>query len=236
VEIAASTTYDSEWLIVYVVKNNTAVVADYLLDLAIGGAGSEVVFWSNLLFSTANSSESVEHVLVPFGIPAGSRISAKVQSTDASAAIRVGLKFIKGGCFPGALRRITTYGADTSDSGGVQVDPGGASDTKGAWSQLSAALTNPVKWGVVAVGSRNNGVIGAISSARLDIGVGASLSEVVVVADLHLKGGSVEDLWNPCLHTLPLHLPAGVRLAARLQSNNTDATDRLIDVAFYGLD
>jgi hypothetical protein len=27
-----------------------------------------------------------------------------------------------------------------------------------------------------------------------------------------------------------------VRLAARLQSNNTDATDRLIDVAFYGLD
>lgn len=235
-ELVASTAFDSEWLCLYVVKNNTVVVADYLVDLAIGGAGSEVTFWSNVLFSTATSTEPIDQALIPYGIPAGTRVSARVASTDASAVIRVGLRLIKGGSFPGGLKRITTYGAETSDSGGTEVDPGGVSDTEGAWSELSSALTNPVEWGVVSIGSRNNGNIGLLSSARLDLGVGAAASEVVVVQDIPLKAGTVNDMWGPCLHSFPLKLPAGARLAARLQSNNTDNTDRRIDVAFYGID
>jgi hypothetical protein len=43
--------------------------------------------------------------------------------------------------------------------------------------------------------------------------------------------------WSPnTVGPLPVDIPAGTRIAARMQASITDATDRLMDVIVYGID
>lgn len=220
------------------------VETDYLVDLAIGAAGSEVVIAENLLVCGASSSGyrvAVYAFHLPVQIPAGVRIAARCQALGASSgALHVNCSLLAQGLLPSSpLSRVTTYGADTSDSGGVSVDPGGSANTKGAWSQL-AASTRPAGLLVVAFGNQAN-IARSAGNFMVDIGVGAAGAEVVVIPNLALKasasGAGVTIALEPLVFPpLPVAVPAGARLAARAQSNNTDATDRLLDVVCYGID
>lgn len=213
----------------------TTATADYLLDIAIGPVGGETVIVSDLLISSQSVGNLVVQIaLFPIAIPAGSRISARCQSSDASAALNIVLQLIKGGVFQAmGLTRCSSYGPDTSDSGAQVVDPGAVANTKGAWTQIVAA-TDPIEWAVIALGNRNNAVQ-AISNNLLDIGIGSPGSEQALITDLYYRCHTTGDCFDPVLTALPLRIPAGSRLAARCQSTTTDATDRLVDVAVYGV-
>lgn len=235
-ELSASTGIDADGFYLYVLSGSLA--ADYLIDIAIGGSGSEVDILSNLLCSSpSNSNEAPYEIYVPLPIAAGSRIACRCQSSDSNAGLTVSGVIAKGGFFEAMkMSRATTYGADTTDSGGVSVDPGATINTKGSYSQISAAITNPIRYAIICAGAQNNTVRTSMTHV-VDIAYGGAGSETIIVPDLNLRQiavsfDTIQPAWTPRF----FDLQAGQRLAARQASSNNDATDRLLDIAVVGFD
>lgn len=233
VEIEDSTLFNVSAIMLTFLNSNGG---DYLIDIAVGAGGSEQVIISNLLWTASLfTGDNPSHVLFPIAIPAGTRVSARCQCTTGSRVTTLSVLFIAGSVLAGGkLQRVETSGAATGDSGGTSVDPGGTINTKGAYSQLSAALVHPIKWIIIAVGNQAN-------TARttcfwlIDIAIGAGGSEQVVIPNLSFISRTEDDMPRPHAVGLPVDIPAGVRLAVRAQCSINDATDRLIDVAVYGV-
>lgn len=226
-EISSSIPHGSTGIVIH---GALATAGDMLMDLAIGGAGSEVDIFPNLLVS-AISAVSFS-VFVPLALPAGQRLSVRCQHTTGGTAMSVEVTLIGGG--GSAMQRVETCGATTADSGGIAVDPGGSINTKGAYSQLIATTAFAYKHVILALGGRNNSANGS-ANWLVDIAVGAAASEVVIVGDLRLRSDAAHDLVMPPYFSFPCDIPAGSRIAVRAQSSNADATDRLIDAVLYGV-
>jgi hypothetical protein len=132
------------------------------------------------------------------------------------------------------MQIVTSYGATTADSGGISVDPGGVANTKGEYSEITAATTSPIDWLVVAIGNAND-TARITNQMLLDIAIGAAASEQIIVPDLDVVVASAGDNIFPLFSNMPMSMPTGVRIAARLQSTSTTVGDRLLDVAAYGV-
>lgn len=219
---------------------NVAMVGtnrDFLFDIGVGAAGSEVVILENVLVSIGSISiGQIVEAYVPLPIKAGTRIAARCQSTTVSAVLGI-MAHLAAGDFYSAMRcgRATTYGALTADSGGTSIDPGAVASTKGSWVELAASLTNPFRSALVCVGNQANAVRSA-ASYSLDLGIGAAASEQVVLADNYMHADATTDLVFPPLIQRFLSAKSGERLAARAKSDITDATDRLFDLVVIGFD
>lgn len=236
-QIVASCPFDAAGFFLSFGGSNNTNVFDSLVDVAVGGAGSEQVILSNYLVSVSGFVAAKMSVFVPLKIAAGQRIAVRHQATTAGATLGIGIQIAAGDFFSDlTLGRATTYGADTSDSGGTQVDPGGIANTKGAWAQIVASTTNPSRYIIICVGSRANGVYDASSTSLMDIGVGAAASEQVLVDDLFAFVTGATDVYDTGAHARSVSVAAGQRLAARAQGSVTDATDRLRDIVVIGFD
>jgi hypothetical protein len=234
-QIIASSSQRADGLLITVSPSNIAT-ADYLVDIGIGGAGSETVLLSNLLYSVGSSATGFGPISIfcPIYVAPGTRISARAQSSDTSAVgVSVIVRLIKGGTAERIRSTVaTTYGADTSDSGGTAVDPGGSAHTKGAWTEISASVSVGFDSCLLLFGQRNN-ASNANQNMLLDIGVGASGSESVIFADMYMRILDVEQIYPNCIW-LPISVKPGQRLAARCQCSGIDATDRVIDLVVVG--
>lgn len=119
------------------------------------------------------------------------------------------------------------FGAIQSNNSGQPTAPQGTSLTpvvgsKGSWAQAIASLTNDT-YGLLICINGNNVSAGSRNSV-VDIGIGASGSEVVLIPDL-IAGNAVNynvgggGLW----YFFPVALPAGTRIAVRGQGSVTTA-------------
>jgi len=230
-ELINSTAFNAVGLLLAGLHSDQASGADYLIDVAIGPAGSEQIVISNLLISETTVL-NVTHYYFPIAIPAGSRISARCQSSIGGALIRllgnlIGTGF---GPFP-AYNVVSTYGANTADSGGTSIDPGASVDTKGAFVQLTNATTYPIKHLNLAFGGQTN-VVRTTARWLVDIAIGPA--NTPVVENLIIGATVVGDAIVPGAVSLPVTIPAGSRISARAQCSITDATDRLFDLILYG--
>lgn len=233
-QLIASTAFDAS--LVLVMLDDLAAGVDYLIDLAIGGAGSEQVIAANLIATGGTGSISYGgQYWLPIAIPAGSRLAASCQATTLSQIIRVScLLFGQGfaGWSPG--NRVDTYGANTATSGGVSVDSGGTANTKGSYSQITASTNAPMTGLILAIGNQHN-TVRSSQSWLLDVAIGGAGSEQIVLPNLAFNASTSPDIVTPQTYgPLPLSIPAGSRIAARSQSDGIDATDRLFDVVVYG--
>lgn len=232
-QLTASTAFDVSHLQVFV-RADTAF-AGYLVDIGIGGAGSETVLIPDLLVQSRTDAGYIFQF--PLAVPAGTRVSARCQSTTVSATCRVAV--VAAGS-PWGLHvpcsRVVAMGVDTADTGStVTVEPGAVANAKGSWVEVTSATSAPFRGLVPAVGGRGNT---ALSDADylLDIGIGGSGSETVLIADMPQRAGAASDFFSPGTYPLlPVDLPAGVRIAARAQSSITDASDRVLELALYGV-
>lgn len=211
--------------------------ATYLLDLAIGGAGSEQVILSNFLLAdqkgTQNNSGATG-VFIPLKIPAGVRVAARLQCSTGGASLRVGLTLFDGGfLLPEGFQRCTTYGANTATSSGTATNAD--QNAMGAWGELTASTTNPIRLLYVAPIVALADTALTSTTVLFNIGVGAAASEVEVVSDIPILGSVFEDAAHPrFIGPFPVNIPAGSRLAIQHQSNNSaDMHDMLW--AVYGL-
>jgi hypothetical protein len=197
---------------------STGVDTSLLLDIGIGGAGSELILVPSIMWGH-NSGERT--MLVPIHIPTGSRISARCQAAVISKTIEV-TAFVAGGGLGGGEygARATAYGVNAATSSGTPLTTPGATNTKAAWTQIVASTTNPIRW-LIPMAAPPAGDVALVNNDSLvDIGYGGSGSEQVLIANLPYRHTSAEACRFPQI-AVPAFLPAGTRLAARSQGSST---------------
>jgi len=112
-------------------------------------------------------------------------------------------------------------GSPSSNLGVAVGNPAGAANTKDtSWTQLIASTAFDAQLVVVTIGSSS--AAATDTSTLIDIGIGASTAESVLIPDI-LAGGvnSANNVAGTRHHIFPLYLPAGSRVSARAQSVRT---------------
>src|SRR6185437_3003572 len=244
-ELITSTPRDSTWMIVQI-QNSGAATSGIITstNISFGASGSEVNVVNNLRMQTDSNSSlpgQASCYMFPLVVPAGTRIAANMQSNAAAASTtRMTVQL-----FDDAFGSITgggaidTYGFNSATSGGVVVDPGSTGNTKGAWSRVTASLTNDLA-GFFLGFDYGSGSTGSFQYYwTMDVGVGASGSEVVVLPDFQIYGKSItntKSISPPNTPYFPIQIPAGTRVALRSQVNQSTAnTSRWLGVTLYGV-
>lgn len=200
-QLTAATSYAAGGALVIIGGANTSGGA-YLIDIAIGGSGSEQIILPDLYYH-AQSDSTYMYFYIPISIPKGSRIAARAACSSASRTVRVNVVTVAGEAVAGSA---TAYGTDSANSRGTQLTSSGTSNTKGSYTQLTAATTASHRWCVAML----RGVSG--SQYLVDLAVGAAAAEQVVVPNLNLRDSSGGD---PVAFGFPMMVPEGTRIAGR---------------------
>lgn len=203
-----------------------------LIDIAIGGAGSETIVAANLI----GGYRSHRGTLFPLHIPAGSTVRARIATPLSFMLITMAATAYIGEPDSGLTvpGRITTYGADTANSGGTSVTPSGTQNVKGSYAQLTAATTAPIHAMMVLVQASTSPP--ATGQYAIDIAVGASSSESVALPDHYVyveNSPAYVYPQSPEFCPLSVCIPAGVRLSARCMVTSGSVSTP-VEVAVYG--
>lgn len=229
-QLTAATDADVDELIVAVRDCFTSGQnSSSLMDIGIGGAGSEVVIIANIAVGYYGHTNRFP---VPV-IPKGTRIAARMQSASAS---RTASLYVVPQGSTGRRRiagPIVTIGADTATSRGVSVTTPGSNNTKAAWTQITASTAQAFQG--LALGVQGGGQTAIPdANALVDIGIGASGSEVVLVGNIPLLINSSELVIHLAdLGFWPLRIPQGSRLAVRYQASAFGGLG--LDAILYGV-
>lgn len=220
VELISSTAFQTFSVRIHL---NNVDNSDALVDIAIGAAASEQIIVANVPADRATVSRSLT-IPLPLALPAGTRISARVQKTAGATDVYSSIEICATSALGrSSLQRCITYGAATADSGGTSVNPGGTPGTKGSYSEITASTTTPIEYLLLCIGNQNNGAR-TQGYFALDVAIGAAGSEQRIILDETLYSSSSQEI-------APEHLPfevdilAGSRLACRAQSQTTNTFD-----------
>lgn len=112
------------------------------------------------------------------------------------------------------------------DRTSVTVSNSGTANTKGAWAQVMAATPARAIWLLVTVRSAGASV------GAFDLAIGAAGSEQILIADLFHRETQNGDSTVPYL--FPVNIPAGTRIAARIQKNAAGGTGVVSVALGYG--
>jgi hypothetical protein len=238
-QIVASTPDEANGFIVILgAITGGSSAAQILVNLYIGASGQEVPLVTGIQIAKSGSSIGAQRIVtVPLNIPAGSRISASMQADIFGNCPEVRCTIIPLGIgFAGAqpCDAFEAWGVNTATSMGTEATASATQYTKGAWVEMIAATGLDSQQIVVQL-QRASLLYGRY---RLDIGVGASGSEVVAVGDITFivgnDGGTDASQYcsrDMTLH-IPLTIPAGSRISMRIESNGASATARASILAF----
>lgn len=98
----------------------------------------------------------------------------------------------------------------------LRITASGSINTKGSWTQIVASTNYDVEF--IYHVSSNMTANGVTTGGLLDIGTGAAASETVIVENIFVGGCGLVGV-SPQPLVIPIRIPAGTRVAARLQSN-----------------
>lgn len=237
-QMTAAATYDSTWIMVWV---QTAFSGGWAVavDIGVGASGSEVVIVNNLAFTQYQSSTS-GRFFFPLTIQAGTRIAARASSNFTNDSMQVQIV-----CFDdsflsaGAGSAVDTYGFSTAVNLGTAVDCGATANTKGAYTQIASSLTADISGFIINIDNQSaTDAAGAQVAALIDVAVGGSGSEVVILPNLQtfwFTGATSNAVGTPLLPYLPLPIAAGTRIAVRGQCSTAVSPDRVFGVTLYGV-
>lgn len=233
-QLVASSAAAASWIEV-IIGFPSVGAQQYMVDIGVGGAGSEAVLLPNLHFEGISADSGTAHYIFPVAIAAGTRVSARCQSNSGgSDTIQVMAILWKGdaGGFaaPGS---VAAYGVATASTSLTAVDPGGTANTKSAWVQMTASTGIDIRWLMFCV-SRGGSSTSASTRYLVDIGTGGAGSETVLVANAFAVAAIAGDYAIPRTFGFAVDIPSGTRIAARIQSSSTVSGDRVLDVAVYG--
>lgn len=235
-QLTAATTREAQGILLQWSNESGGAV---LLDLGIGSAGNEKVLIPDFVTAqytitgptTANGTHSA---YFPVAIPAGARVAVRGQ-TNAGAGFVVSVSAVLFASSPGSRSAsvVEAIGVSTASSIATNLDPGGTANTEGSWTELAAATTRQFDAIVLAV--HNNAILTADTEWLVDIGIGAAASEQVVIPNVAFRADANLIRGTKIYMTVPITIPAGVRVAARAQCSRNTATERVIRAALYGL-
>ncbi len=227
-QLIAATAYEAFGIFVGVHANATASTrVSILVDIAIGGAGSETVIIPNLIAgnqaASATTSLMGSHYFFPIRIKAGSRISATCQAGVAADTVNVGVHLLQHQV-PGAWygTRVTAYGADTATSTGVSMSPG--NNTYATDVNLSASTANPIKYLQIGTDLYTN-TTGSTLRGLLRLTAGSSvLAQDLPYAESTTLESTMFTPANFILSHMRLNIPAGVALKISAMRNAAAAS------------
>ena len=226
VELIASTSSDAEYVTLMTGYGGAAQRDSFLVYIAIGGTGVESDICA-IAVPGYNGWATPNHAPIPLSIPSGSRVSVAVDPRSAGA-YSIGIALY--------LSNATYLGeATANETSGVCIlqDPGGSTNSKSSpWDELIASTSENWDYIVVTVGQDGN----AASTDKwqlLDIGIGASGFETVLIPDIQCGSNTGENVVG--VYTFHVPVSSGSRIVCRSQATvgGTDA-DRLIDVSIAG--
>lgn len=232
VEFSSSLARDADYLIIN--SDTFAGTGFSALDIAVGANGSEQPILNNLSIGGIVQTEG-RSLFIPFSIPATTRLSARIQSSAAAdAGNNIDILFGSGSAGFKPFRVCDTYGWTAASTRGTSLDPGGTANTKGAYSQIVAATTrdhNGLSWMLDNQGDTT------LSNASLlmDIAIGGAGSEQVIIPNIICRMNTVGGINPVSSSIIPVQIPSGTRLAARVQSSVNTAAARAIGITLYGL-
>lgn len=205
-----------------------------LLDVGIGAGGSEVVVVPNLGVGYAMGPNNGTRVWdCPVYIPRGSRIAVRCQSVITSKNV---------GVYITPWRALNTHlstpsalvdlNANTAASYGTVLSTPGGANTKGAWTQITASAPQALQALCLCPQGSNDAAFATAGSGLIDVAVGASGSEVVVISNWPIRWDTNEWISPFAPNVWPVNVPAGARIAARYQGTNTTAA---LDLTILGV-
>lgn len=235
VQLIASTARHSYLL--GIAHKNVDANQSYLWDIGIGAAASEKVIIPNLLLnSNAASTFTTGYTILPYDIPSGTRISARCQSNGVSKGMNASLHLLSGGFVSevSETQPVVDYGATTASTIGTNVDSGAVVNTKGVYSQLTASTSQAHRGFFLCIAGNTN--TATTQSFLLDVAVGASASEKIVLPNFHFRTiTSISGTYSSLTPYFPIQIPSGTRLAVRAQCSSATSTNRQFDAVIYGV-
>lgn len=234
-QLIASTTYDACGLLVNMSKANRNL--PYLVDIAVGGAGSEQIIIPDLLYDQAYTAFNAGQIYFPVAIPAGTRIAARCQNDAASAgSVAVSVNLMDGD-FDAvqSMGKVTAYGITAASTAGTQVDPGGTANTKNTtYTQITSSLTYDTSGFVICFGNNKQNLLQC--QMLFWLAVGAAASEVDIAGPFTFANPNSINVVEPWAITIPgLYIPSGTRISMTAASTNNSVGTRKVDVGVYGI-
>ena len=201
----------------------------YLVDIAVGGAGSESVIVPNVLLDCARGTGMTDvNIWLPCAVPAGSRLAVRCQETGGAGTRQVTAEVngrAGGWNMPASMGSLATnYGANTGTTNGVLIDQGASANAFGSWIQMTASTSRDHNCIVMVMGTDQQ-ISGLGGWYFFQLAVGGSGSEQVV-AEFQSSSNTNDTRLQTNVHTYFGYVPAGTRLSMRAKCNAAAAGDR----------
>ncbi len=225
-EIIASTAFEANWVEV-IIKNmaQTVVITDGLLNLYIGGSGSEVLWIDSLSagWSAQHNTARGWYYWFPIRVPAGTRISGTLRALIASDTCNVEINYGWSNALAWFGSGVETLGENTSLSRGTAVTAGGASE--GSWTTIG---TSGYRYGYVTLGVQgNNDTSIAGGTLEYDVGTGSAVLQGMerfqVVENTTEFLSNVHDGWW-------CDIASGTSLQVRAQHSGTTSGNNFVTI------
>ena len=214
-EIVASTSANASLLYVRVGGIGTGGAnTAALLDIGTGASGSETAIASNIAIGSAGAGASATSFIMfamPYKLPSGTRISARIQSVvTGGETATVTVFVVDAGNYDATPASVDVIGASTANSQGTSF-----SGASGTWVQGIASTTRAYR-AVGLVLSGHGGAMANVTDATFEVGVGAAGSEVSFGQLRHTYTTSeTSTSVIPFVSVFGRNIPSGSRLAVR---------------------
>lgn len=221
-ELIPSTTDEAQGFIVNINFYNSN--DKFMLDIGIGGAGNEDAIIDNIYSRQTNTNGGgVQAAFFPINIPAGTRISARVQGRTAGTLVDAQVIMVKSTAVT-TITSATTLNADTSvtDTGNQVSTNIVAANTKSAYQEITASLAKDITSLYIIFAEFNSTVTDA--TFLYDIAIGDAGSEVILIGDLASSRDADEDFDSRLIGPIPVKIASGTRIVFRFQCNVSSAT------------
>jgi hypothetical protein len=208
----------------------TGNVNNVLVDISVGATGSEVVVASNL-HADVQGGVTAEGYLFPVCIPAGTKISARVQTEFTSLnSIYVEVQLYEGGFPQVEGAGLDDIGTVTSGASALTTVIQGASGTKGSYTVLISSTARDYAGLLVAVHDAIS--TGILNVDSIDIAVGATGSEKIIIPDA-LYFVRSQMILSAVYVPYFIPIPAGTKISAAASSSN--ASPSTFRIGVYGI-
>jgi hypothetical protein len=226
VEIIASLSIESKWMMVYVSAGN-AGQENALFDIAEGVIASEVEIISDQFYAILNQSGGEGHgtfYSFPMELALGTRLSMRIKDPAANADDYFVAIWV--------TDQVPSVNVpNVAQSSGAKTVTSGGTDTYGAWEELIPSLNRNSVWFCLSGFS-----FGDTGSGLFDLAIGPAGVEVPVIEKIHyykLNFGVSNGRFNTVGYSFPMVVPVGSRLAIRARDEEAAMNDYIVGLTVF---
>ncbi len=227
--------FDCIGIYVNIAQGNAEGIS-YLVNIIINTGGSDQLLIPNIPINTNTSTfAQTRNPFFPVMIPKGADIKCSLQDSTGSGTMEVTVAVLSAsGGVQNGYGSVENFGANTSDSGGQPIDPGGTANTL-VYAEFSASLANRIKAVIIFTQTNEADETLTVGQWQYHLAIGAASSEIPIAPVFVLSASGSRDMLAPNVGPLIcLDIPAGERLSIGLQSDiTTTQSNRTVEFVIF---